>query len=32
MAKHTKGQGSHLDNETETSVPALISIESSKMR
>ena len=31
MAKHTRGQGSHLGNETKTSVPALIPIESSKL-
>ena len=31
MAKHTRGQGSHLGNETNTSVLALISIESSIM-
>ena len=31
MAKHTRGQGSHLGNETKTSVPALIPIERSKL-
>ena len=31
MAKHTRGQGSHLGNETKTSVPALIQIESSDL-
>ena len=31
MAKHPRGQGSHLGNETKTSVPTLIPIESSKM-
>ena len=31
MAKHIKGQGSHLGNETKSSVPALIPIESLKM-
>ena len=29
MAKYTRGQGSHLGNETKTSVPALIPNESS---
>ena len=31
MAIHTKGQGLHLGNETKTSVPALIPIESSNL-
>ena len=31
MANHTRGQGSHLGNETKTSVPTLIPIESPKM-
>ena len=31
MVKHTRGQGSHLGNETKLSVPALIPIKSSKM-
>ena len=31
MAKHTKGHGSHLGNETKISVPALIPIESSDL-
>ena len=31
MAIHTRGQGSQLGNETKTSVPALIPIESSNM-
>ena len=31
MAKHTRGQESHLGNETKTSVPALIQIESSDL-
>ena len=31
MAKHTRGQGSHLGNETKSSVPTLIPIESLDM-
>ena len=31
MAKHTRGQGSHLGNETKTIVPALIPIDSSNL-
>ena len=31
MAKLTRGQGSHLGNETKTSVPTLIPIESSNL-
>ena len=31
MTKYKRGQGSHLGNETKTSVLALIPIESSKM-
>ena len=31
MAKHTRGQGSYLGNETKISVPALIPIESSNL-
>ena len=31
VAKHTRGQGSHLGNETKSSVPALKPIEISEM-
>ena len=31
MAIHTRGQGSHLSNETKTSIPILIPIESSDL-
>ena len=32
MAKHTRDQGSHLGNETKTTVPALIPIDNSNLR